>query len=447
LHARRAERKQGALRLKSGTVKRFGLAALAVALVIAALAAVVQPTARDRLVAQLMQKAVALTVPAPQSLFGKDQLRVLLLGIDYDYTDRDMPYSSHARSDTIMVAALDLRDKQLRLVSVPRDMEAYFDGHDQKINAAYANGGIREADRVIGAWLGLPQVAPGRYFDRYIVLRIGAAKDLIDAIGGVDVVADETMNYDDNWGHLHIHFVGGKLYHMNGDQAVSYMRFRHDACSDPCRIKRQQQVIRLVLAKLERDKFNDVVHLKGLIDATRRDVDTNFKPEELLSLANAYADFDLSGLTATQIPFVGDRETAYAGDMLLADQAAKAKIVASMLESQAPVDAAQIDPSKVRIRVENGSGVPGLAATLAAALRKQGFVISAVANADRFTYTTTVIRLAASAPPGTDRVLQRDLNLSNAQVLADDTAQTRHDVTIIVGKDYAASSAAGPEKS
>ena len=66
------------------------------------------------------------------------------------------------------------------------------------------------------------------------------------------------MNYDDNWGHLHIHFMGGKKYHMNGEQAVSYMRFRHDACSDPCRIKRQQQVVRIMIAKLKNDKFNDV---------------------------------------------------------------------------------------------------------------------------------------------------------------------------------------------
>ena len=210
---------------------------------------------RAQLVARFVQQAATLAVPAPQSLFNKNELLVLLLGIDYDYTDRDMPSSAHSRSDTIMVAALDLATSQIHLVSVPRDMEATFDGHDNKINAAYSNGGIMEADNVIGSWLGLPQVAPNRYFDRYMILRIAATKDLVNAIGGVDVVPDETMNYDDSWGRLHIHFTGGKVYHMNGEQAVSYMRFRHDACSDPCRIKRQQQVIRVVLAKLEKDKL------------------------------------------------------------------------------------------------------------------------------------------------------------------------------------------------
>jgi hypothetical protein len=243
------------------------------------------------------------------------------------------------------------------------------------------------------------------------------------------------MNYDDNWGHLHIHFVGGKLYHMNGDQAVSYMRFRHDACSDPCRIKRQQQVIRLVLAKLENDKLNEIAHLRDLIDATRRDVITNFNPEELLSLANAYADFNIADLHATQIPFTGDRVTAYAGDMLVPDDAQRTKIVASLFAP--PSDTPNIDPAKIRVRVENGTDVPGLAGTLAAALQKEGFVIAGVTNADKSSYAKTVIRLAATAPAGTEQMLKSDLKLANVKILADRASAVDRDVTIIVGKDYA----------
>ncbi|MGH7714893.1 MAG: LCP family protein, partial [Vulcanimicrobiaceae bacterium] len=309
-------------------LRALGITFLAALLVgIVAITAVMRVDERERndLLTRFVRQAATITVPAAQTLFGKDRLLVLLLGVDYDYTNRDMPSSMHGRSDTIMVAALDLKTSQIHLVSVPRDMEARFDGHDNKINAAYSNGGIKEADTVIGSWLGLPQIAPNRYFDRYMVLRIDATKDLVNAIGGIDVVPDETMNHDDNWGHLHIHFTGGKVYHMNGEEAVSYMRFRHDACSDPCRIKRQQQVIRLVLAKLEKDKLNDIFHLRDLVDVTRRDVVTNFQPQEMLSLANAYATFNLANLKTTQIPFSGDYVTGYAGDMLIPDQPAKAR--------------------------------------------------------------------------------------------------------------------------
>jgi LCP family protein required for cell wall assembly len=388
------------------------------------------------IVTQIVRTAATFTIPTPQAVFRKDRLLVLLLGIDYDYDSKGMPFSSHSRSDTIMVAALDLNARHIQLLSIPRDMQATIDGRDQKINAAYASGGITKADAVIGSWLGLPEDSSGRYFDRYMVLRIAATKDLVDAIGGVDVVPDETMNYDDNWGHLHIHFVGGKVTHMDGEQAVSYMRFRQDSCSDPCRIKRQQQVIRIVLSKLEKDKLNDIAHLGALIDVTRRDVMTNFKPQELLSLANAYADFNLAGLRATQVPFTGDRVTAYAGDMLIPDEAQRTKLVADLLNPPADIDSAPLDPSTIRVRVENGSGVPGLASTLAAALQKQGFVIAGVTKADS-SYPTTVIRLSATAPPRIGKALKAQLKIADARVLADETAPIDQDVTIIVGEDYA----------
>ena len=196
-------------------------------------------------------------IPSPQTYFHKDRVALLMLGIDYDYNAKDIEYSTNARSDTIKAVALDLPtaanpNGSISILSVPRDIDVLMaDGTENKINAAYTgfNGNTTKAahrsERTVSQFLGLPG------FDRYLTLRIDATKDVIDAIGGIDVVPDETMNYDDSWGHLHIHFIGGKHYHMNGEQAVSYSRFRHDACSDPCRIKRQDQVIRIADCKTE----------------------------------------------------------------------------------------------------------------------------------------------------------------------------------------------------
>ncbi len=191
------------------------------------------------------------------------------------------------------------------ILSVPRDTDVMLpNGREDKINAAYAVGGspltdAHASEQAVAQFLGLPG------FDRFVTLRINAAKELVDAIGGIDVVPDETMNYDDNWGHLHIHFIGGKTYHMNGDQAVSYSRFRHDECSDPCRIKRQQQVIRIVLAKLQNDKFHDLLHLNSLIDIIHRNVYTNLSQQEILSMALAFEHFDKADLMTSQVPVRG----------------------------------------------------------------------------------------------------------------------------------------------
>lgn len=73
-------------------------------------------------------------VPSAQSLFGTDRLAVLILGIDYNYDERDIEYSAGARSDTIM--------------AVSRDMDVILpSGQEEKINAAYAEGASKRRTR------------------------------------------------------------------------------------------------------------------------------------------------------------------------------------------------------------------------------------------------------------------------------------------------------------
>jgi len=277
---------------------------------------------------------VAQTVlPSPERAFGKSRLSLLILGIDYDYTETGLPSSKNARSDTIMAVSLDFPARTARVLSVPRDMVATFpDGSRAKINAAFADGGAREAQHVIANFLGLPGG-----FDRYIVLRVSAAKDLIDAVGGLDITPDETMDYDDNWGHLHIHFKRGTHYHMDGTQAVSYSRFRHDACGDPCRIRRQQDVIRHLVAKVTGDRLNDLTHVAALVNVLRRDVDTDVKPSEAISLTAHYAQTNMRDLRTAQVPFADNTDLPGLGSVLIADEHQKRLLVRRMFVDPIPV--------------------------------------------------------------------------------------------------------------
>jgi hypothetical protein len=295
------------------------------------------------------------------------------------------------------------------------------------------------------AWksrLGIPQ------FDRFVTLRINATKELINAIGGVDVVPDETMNYDDNWGHLHIHFIGGKPYHMNGEQAVSYSRFRHDECSDPCRIKRQQQVMRIVIAKLKNDKFNDLMHIGRLIGVIRRNVYTDITDREALSLAMAFQHVDLAKLKTEQVPYVADKTLSCCGDVLIADDTARNELVKKLflepvLPPAAPPDAravAAIAPSRIHVDVRNGSGILRMGTKLAGALREQGFRVDSIGNADTFGYDTTEIHVHSTAPRLVGERVRAALALKTAVVQPDWVANGPNlssDVTVIVGRDYA----------
>ncbi len=386
----------------------------------------------------------------PSEVFGKDRIYVLLLGIDYNYDDKGMPYSKNARSDTIKVAGIDFPSKAMKVVSVLRDTEALVNGHDTKINEAYSVGGEPLSDAVVGDFLGLPLVdARGRHFDRYVVVKINAIKDFVNAVGGIDVDVAENMDYDDNWGHLHIHFKANQRYHMDGEQAQGYMRFRHDACSDPCRAKRQDQVIQLLIHKLKSDRFNDAVHLPQLLAAFNRNVETNLTFDEEKSLALGFADANTADLShADVIGYVDTKETPYAGEVLIPDEKQKERLVADLLGPYGNVTPpprsaiAAVKPSTVHVVVDNGSGVSGLAGTVSAKLEKLGYVVDAIGNADSFTYDVTQIRAASRAPYVGERV-RADLGVPNAAVApsTDATPGPRSVVTIIVGRDYAVGSA------
>ncbi|HVA27040.1 MAG TPA: LCP family protein, partial [Candidatus Baltobacteraceae bacterium] len=166
-------------------------------------------------------------VPSPEQVFGKPNLLVLVEGLDYDYTANDVEFSTDSRSDMLKAVNLDFEGRRAYVLSVPRDMLAVFpDGSKRKINGAQSDGGPKEAQSVVATFLGIPG------FDRYVVLRADATKDLIDAIGGVDVYVKNSnclryktdctggrIDYDDSWGHLHVHLTEG-IHHLNGTQAV-----------------------------------------------------------------------------------------------------------------------------------------------------------------------------------------------------------------------------------
>jgi polyisoprenyl-teichoic acid--peptidoglycan teichoic acid transferase len=391
-----------------------------------------------------LSKTIQIYVPSPQAEFGKDRIYVMLLGIDFNYDEKGMPYSKNARSDTIMVAGLDFPTRSLKLVSVLRDSEAIVNGHDTKINEAYSDGGVKLADQVVGDFLGMPKTERGAAFDRYIVVNSNGLKDFVDAIGGIDVPVTEKMDYDDNWGHLHIHFKPG-LAHMNGYDAMSYSRFRHDACSDPCRTKRQQQIIHITMAKLKADKFNDLTHIGALIGALNKNIMTNLTFDEEKSLAWSFKDANLADLGhADTIPYVDTKQTSYGGEVLIPDERVKAKLVADLLGlygnvTPPPASAlAAVKPATVHVIVQNGSGISGLAGVAAAKLKKLGYVVDSVANADAFTYDVSEIRPAAKLANVGERV-RMDLGVPAAAVApATDATPGPHTlVTVIVGKDFA----------
>ena len=379
--------------------------------------------------------------PQPQDVFHKDNLLVLLEGLDYDWNDSDQETSKASRSDVIQAINLDFINRRIFELSVPRDMAAIMpNGRETKINQAQSDGGVKEAQSVIAGWLGIPA------FDRYVILRINSTKQIIDAIGGIDINVqnsdpkdNSTMVYDDNWGHLHIHLKPG-FQHLNGEQAVGYARFRHDWCSDPCRIKRQQQVLKAAVAKLKGNKLNTALHIGDLIAAFGHAVDTNLTTTEQLTIANAFASLSPADVHTAQISYVDTKIASDGGEVLIPNAAEKARLVGAMLLAPPPPRPAQgtavakITPLKVD--VQNGTGVAGVAKRIAARLKAAGFAIGKVGNAPSDNVRTTEVHQHSTQDAAAEKV-RVALASATATVVTDSkiTPAPASDVTVIVGRD------------
>jgi polyisoprenyl-teichoic acid--peptidoglycan teichoic acid transferase len=134
--------------------------------------------------------AQQVAVKSAERIFTQNKLNVLVLGYQDD----------EATTDSIILARLDLDRRTATLVSIPRDTWVPIPGlGNAKINAAYSVGGAQTTAKVIAALLSGPAI------DATVALQPQGAAQIVDAIGGLNVNVDEDMDYDDNYGQLHIH--------------------------------------------------------------------------------------------------------------------------------------------------------------------------------------------------------------------------------------------------
>lgn len=147
-------------------------------------------------------------------------------------------------TDTIMVLSYKEEGSKMAVISIPRDIYIEdYPGREngEKINAAYAFGeekesgyGIEYAKNIVAKVLGL-KIHYG------IVVTFKAFEDLINALGGIDVLVEKPLRENLQWGDIDF-FVPAGRRHMDGETALYYARSRFTT-NDFDRGKRQQEII------------------------------------------------------------------------------------------------------------------------------------------------------------------------------------------------------------
>jgi polyisoprenyl-teichoic acid--peptidoglycan teichoic acid transferase len=178
---------------------------------------------------------------------------ILLLGTDHSLAASRV---GDRHSDSITLLRTDPDHGRLYYLSIPRDLRVEIPGYGAaKINTAYQVGGPRLAARTVSAYTSIP-------VNHIVVVNFAEFRDLIDAIGGIDIVVPRPIlsKFDCPYGSearcarwRGWRFAAGKQ-HMNGKRALIYSRVRKNlldpAESDITRGERNQQVLQALMSKL-----------------------------------------------------------------------------------------------------------------------------------------------------------------------------------------------------
>ncbi|NER85402.1 MAG: LCP family protein, partial [Leptolyngbya sp. SIO1D8] len=122
----------------------------------------------------------------------------------------------------------------------------------------------------------------GVAIDRYVRINVQGVEKLVDALGGIDINVPQDMRYQDDSQHLYINLKAGEQ-HLDGDQALQFLRFRYDDKGDIGRIQRQQMMMRAIVEQALNPRT--IARAPKILSVIQSHVDTNLSVEELLALA------------------------------------------------------------------------------------------------------------------------------------------------------------------
>ena len=206
-----------------------------------------------------------------------ERINVLVMGSDYG--DSEAEKDEPKRTDAMMLLSFDPEKERVSVLSIPRDTMVILPGHKlpEKINAAYAFGGVMMAKQTVANLLGVP-------ITHYALADWQAFTKVVDLIGGVDLLVEHDMKYDDPYADLHIDLKQG-FQHLNGQQAGQYVRYRSDELGDIGRAQRQQKFLRAAMEQMF--SVSNVTKIPSLISTVCNYVETDMNIMTMLRAVNS----------------------------------------------------------------------------------------------------------------------------------------------------------------
>ncbi|MFD8479098.1 LCP family protein [Kitasatospora sp. NPDC059673] len=407
---------------------------------------------------------------------GRRPMNILLIGSDSrDGANKDLGggQDGGARSDTTILLHVYADHKHAVGVSIPRDAAVDIPKcllpnknwtkpqTNVRFNGAFSVGGTEQGNPACTQ--NTVEKLTDLRVDHTIVVNFEGFASMTKAVGGVEVCLPNPIHdYDLN---PNLPKKGGKeiypkgVQKVEGQAALDYVRLRHGIGdgSDVGRMKRQQAFL-ASLIKAVKTKGMSPTNMLPLADAATKSltVDPDLAGvDKLLDLGMSLKDIDLHDIKFITTPWHYEKEriglnhpevdqlwAALKADRTLDGQDAGAGGESpAPSESAAPSSSAPAAPpangAGIKVAVLNGSGAAGLGNKAATALKAANFTVTSTGNASNQNHATTVVQYGSSSQKANAQAVAS--LFPGATVEAGSSAG----ISVILGKDYAASAGGG----
>lgn len=362
---------------------------------------------------------------------------IAVFGVDED----------EVRTDVIFAVNFNSATGKAKVVSIPRDtkvnwsdkqkrayneLTGYVMDKPTKLNEMAAYGRINQnvgniRDFTIDEMENILKVK----IDNYVVINLDAFREIVDAIGGVDMNVPQSMNYDDYAQGLHIHLQEG-MQHLDSEDAEGIVRFRKYLQGDEQRVAVQQIFLKAVAEKVLSPEMRS--QLPNVITKMFPYVKTDVKLTEVLSYLDLLNNFDLSDLKFYTVPGYGASTEGpsyyYINDEELETMIKQVFYSTEESEGESTEEAESDEPvidKTVGIEIYNAAGVKGLATQYKDKLMTSGYNVMKFDN-----YKETGIEKSTIYAKDKKKATQFLEYVENAEIVEDATIDS--DIMIVLGK-------------
>lgn len=230
-----------------------------------------------------------------------DVINILFFGLDQN-VERESEYTTF-RPDTIMLVSVNLKTKEIQIISIPRDtyVSIYGRSGKDKINSCFYYGSLNADsedeyfDEGVKCLEGtVSQLLGGIPINYYVEVDMDGVPEIIDTLGGVTVTLDENIYHDGT-----LAYAKGTQT-LDGNAFITLARLRDYTGGDIDRVAMQQKLMLVLFDEVT--SSSNIMKLPQLISKTFDILTTDLSFKQITTLAFTLKDFNPSNISTDTMP-------------------------------------------------------------------------------------------------------------------------------------------------